>query len=620
MIVLMTIPTSSGLHESSKEARCAKSAATSSIKPKAYSYIRFSTPQQLTGDSLRRQLEHSEAWAIQQGLELDDTLRDLGVSAFKGKNKSEGALGRFIAEVKSGKVASGSTLIVESLDRLSREDVMTAFLQFSEILQHGISIVTLTDKQTYSKESVSTNPMHLFGSLMVMQRANEESQTKSFRLRESWKNRRKNAALKAAPMTPICPAWLKLKADKSGFELRADRAKLIKEIFELRKSGKGKLQIQRILNERKVVPWNLAKRKANRGNPRFWHFGYIGRILENRQVIGEFQAYRVVNGKRVPSGDPIPHYFPQAIEPELFYAVNGARKLVPGRPSKLEKNLFSGVAFCHCGAPIHHTDKGEYKYLVCSAAKAKAGCKYVSWTYHAFEISFLTWVQRPDVVGAISETNALKLATLETETEAANGKLLEIQSKLDALGSFAESGKAPATILDRMNGLEAEKVAVTKLRDEHALKLDKERESVRTSERDAEQLQDLAESVKDVSVRASLKHEIRKRVARIVIYPERAPQDSELRAKLVEQIQMLNDIGASGPVASSAGDLGRWPRTRLNVVNNPLYRVFFQNGKELTVIPDPKNPMGFLFCTPVLNVQAVAASREDEALWDQATG
>ena len=46
----------------------------------AYSYIRFSTPEQMKGDSLRRQLEASRKYAAEHDLVLDDTLRDLGKS------------------------------------------------------------------------------------------------------------------------------------------------------------------------------------------------------------------------------------------------------------------------------------------------------------------------------------------------------------------------------------------------------------------------------------------------------------------------------------------------------------------------------------------------------------
>ena len=51
-------------------------------RPKAYSYLRFSTPGQLEGDSLRRQTEAARAYAERHGLELSDlSYRDLGKSA-----------------------------------------------------------------------------------------------------------------------------------------------------------------------------------------------------------------------------------------------------------------------------------------------------------------------------------------------------------------------------------------------------------------------------------------------------------------------------------------------------------------------------------------------------------
>lgn len=39
------------------------------MKPRAYSYVRFSSPDQEKGDSLRRQVELSEQYAIKHGLD-----------------------------------------------------------------------------------------------------------------------------------------------------------------------------------------------------------------------------------------------------------------------------------------------------------------------------------------------------------------------------------------------------------------------------------------------------------------------------------------------------------------------------------------------------------------------
>jgi DNA invertase Pin-like site-specific DNA recombinase len=54
--------------------------------PKCYSYIRFSRPEQMRGDSLRRQTEAAEKWAAENGLVIDQSLTDLGLSAYRGLN------------------------------------------------------------------------------------------------------------------------------------------------------------------------------------------------------------------------------------------------------------------------------------------------------------------------------------------------------------------------------------------------------------------------------------------------------------------------------------------------------------------------------------------------------
>ena len=87
----------------------------------AYSYLKFSTPEQASGDSRRRQLAMAEKYATDNNLKLDRQLsfRDLGVSAFRGRNAKEGALRAFLEAIEHNLVPQGSVLLVESLDRLS---------------------------------------------------------------------------------------------------------------------------------------------------------------------------------------------------------------------------------------------------------------------------------------------------------------------------------------------------------------------------------------------------------------------------------------------------------------------------------------------------------------------
>ncbi|NDE98609.1 MAG: recombinase family protein [Verrucomicrobia bacterium] len=106
----------------------------------AISYVRFSTIEQLGGDSIRRQTEATEAYCKRNGLTLtnDYRLRDLGKSAFKGDHRSAtGALGILEKQVAEGKIPKGTVLIVENLDRLSREDIVSAQLMLLNLINRG---------------------------------------------------------------------------------------------------------------------------------------------------------------------------------------------------------------------------------------------------------------------------------------------------------------------------------------------------------------------------------------------------------------------------------------------------------------------------------------------------
>src|SRR5262245_28390478 len=112
---------------------------------KAYSYLRFSTPEQAQGHSFERQYKAAKDYASKHGLDLQDvSFQDLGVSAYRGSNVTEGALGQFIAAVDDGSVARGSYLLVENLDRLSRDRIMPALNRFSALLEKGVTVVTLS--------------------------------------------------------------------------------------------------------------------------------------------------------------------------------------------------------------------------------------------------------------------------------------------------------------------------------------------------------------------------------------------------------------------------------------------------------------------------------------------
>lgn len=158
--------------------------------PRAYSYVRMSTPEQRKGDSFRRQITASARYAEKRGLQLVEGVEgyeDIGVSAFKGKNVKSGALGRFLEAVRNGKIARGSYLLVESLDRVSRETPYDASATMRDIVDEGINVVDLSDSdRLYNSDVLREDTQSYMRMVLRFERAHDESKTKSERVKEAW--------------------------------------------------------------------------------------------------------------------------------------------------------------------------------------------------------------------------------------------------------------------------------------------------------------------------------------------------------------------------------------------------------------------------------------------------
>lgn len=390
-------------------------------KPLAYSYVRMSTDTQLKGNSLERQKEKSKEYAIRHDLQLVENFEDIGVSAFKGKNIKEGMLGDFISLIENKTVPAGSYLLIESLDRLSRENIFESIPLFIKILKSGIKIVTLIDEQVYGAQNADFKD--LLYPMVVLSRAHEESVAKSFRVGKAWANKRKN--IHQRKLTKVCPAWLKLNTDSNSFEVIPGRDDVVKRIFDLADSGYGSYSIGRILNNEGVFPFSE--------NSKGWHASYITRILNNRSVLGEFQPHKLVNGTAEPDGDIIPDYFPHLIDEEQFLRIKHARRkrLVEGagRKGPVYRNLFSRIAKCaYCASPMRFVHKGQPpkggQFLRCTNAERHFECSASGWRYDHFENVFLYFVHELDLV------ETLKRADEQSERYTLEQKLVSINENI----------------------------------------------------------------------------------------------------------------------------------------------------------------------------------------------
>ena len=376
---------------------------------KAYSYIRFSTPEQVKGDSLRRQTELSALYALEHNLDLDDTLKfyDPGVSAFNKSNLSNGGqLRAFLDAIDQRVVLPGSFLLVESLDRISRAEILDALEIFTGILNRGITIVTLADNMAYSKDKANRNFTDLIISITIMSRAHEESLTKSKRLKAAWDTKRKN--LNERKLTRRCPSWMKLNESRSAYELIPEKIAIIRQIIDQMMSGMGKGSIAKKFNQQGIHSIGIQNENQT------WYPSYITNIVSSRALIGEFQPMHVVKGKRVPAGDPISNYFPSAITDEEFAILQQLIKergqKSGGNRGKYFSNLFTGFVKCgYCGSTMTFINKGKgakshTRFLVCSKSKRGAGCYYLPWTYDEFEEAFILLAKGIDFEHFIKES------------------------------------------------------------------------------------------------------------------------------------------------------------------------------------------------------------------------
>lgn len=350
---------------------------------KAYSYIRYSSPQQAKGDSFRRQLATTQSFCEKNGYELDTELsvyQELGVSGFSGDQEN---LKRFINDCETGKVEKGSLLIVENLDRLSRQKINTAMRQFLHLLEY-VDIYTLQDNKKYSHtddQDGDNQLLDIMTSLIIMSRAYEESATKQKRLKESWNNRRANIETKK--LTSLIPHWLTLSKDKTKFHLKNDRVEIIKYIYEKCISGVGVTQLIRHLNG------NLDKYPTPTNKSKLWARTSVSRILTDKSVLGEYQPHigkhnGIGDKKRRPSGEPILDYYPQIINEDTYLKAQIARKSRFVGRGKLSNDHFSNLfrSFIKCGnceGKVEFVNKGNSptrggKYLTCASAKRGGEC------------------------------------------------------------------------------------------------------------------------------------------------------------------------------------------------------------------------------------------------------
>lgn len=597
---------------------------------KAYSYLRFSTPEQALGDSERRQVEKAEAWAAAKGIPLDKSYADRGKSGFKGTNRKKGALGEFLKEIKAHRIPRGSYLLVENLDRLSREHPIDSFSLLKEIISAGITIVVLKETPVeYSDVIVRKDRtgMKMVELSFELGRSSGESARKSDLGIDNWAEKRRLAAEENKPMTMMAPGWIKTittgegKRKERRYELDPDRAGLVREMFEWHKAGKGLRTIAKILNERKEPNWGRGDRIA-----KMWHKTYVLKILSNPAVLGHFQAHKYETipdpadpGEhiqiRVPVGDVLKNYYPPIFEtPEdvalALDVLNKVRARIKGptggRIESRVSNLFPGLLYGSLPEPnpstpdsdepgsrptaaiqCHYKSQGDGigQFIVADVVAANKArlqedhLKTERWPYLPVEYAILKTIEEINWTAVAGEARTPEQNAIAIRVSALEVKAAELQTQCDNIGLIIRQTPLPTLVRD-LAELESQKETI----EQEVTGLRKQLDFLEISRQGLISPLPIREAVYDPAnrdARLALRAELARRIRRILLTPK----------KLIgkRQRNRAHEVYSFGVMIEFINGVTRSIRIRTNPGAEPtISAVAFQPSKNLPL--PPTNP------------------------------
>ncbi len=400
-----------------------------SANPIAYSYLRFSSPAQAEGDSVRRQTTLRDAWLKRNpSVNLDKSLLiDQGVSGFTGANRKnqKHALAQFLDLVERGRVPVGSYLIVENLDRLTRETPVDAIPAVLGLIKAGVRVVQLAPSEMEYHAEMDQGALMMM--LWELSRGNSESKRKSGMCGEAWKEKKEAARASHAPYGKMCPAWLELDGDK--YRVKTDAATAVRRVFQLCADGVGTFGILAKLNEEGVKP-------IGRGDK--WERSYVKKLLNSVSVLGTYQPMK---GRkvRVAEGEPIAGYYPAIIPEQLWHKAHEAMKnrtKRTGRPAVKSNNPFSGLLRCaldDCPLHVSGTNGSDHKYLVSANSLQKVkGAAWVAFPLDVFRTAILNELAELKAADLFADPGAERLVELTNQLADVERRLASATARFEA--------------------------------------------------------------------------------------------------------------------------------------------------------------------------------------------
>lgn len=325
----------------------------------AYIYARFSSIEQAKGHSLERQLTGARSLIERNGwlYSPEREMVDEGRSAFHGTNRAEGsALFDFEQKVREGHFANGAVLVVESLDRLTRQGHEETYDLLRLFTRNGVTVATFQDGQIY-QTGQRLDLASIITVIVKGELSREEIEKRQQRILAVWDKKIQtiqDGDRKA--VTSMVPAWLAVDPDTKLMSIDPYRGALLNQIYDWYIEGRGMVWIVKELNRRDEPTWSMKNNRVSKG----WNSSSLHKMLTFRAVLGEYEPKARLRGQQVgeSKGFVIPDYYPQAISTHKFnqaQAVRAGRQRTGGKSTNTQNNLFVGMMRCgHCDGPAYH--------------------------------------------------------------------------------------------------------------------------------------------------------------------------------------------------------------------------------------------------------------------------
>ncbi len=424
----------------------------------ASSYLRFSSGKQEGGSTLARQQETLDRVLTHYRLVLDDSLIEKAMSASTGNHRKKGLLGGLLESVRRGEIARGTVLIVEAIDRLTREDFFDATDVVKDLIRGGIVLVT-GDMTVWNAETLNSPIIHKLIAEIQAAKAYTDRLSEMSSGAHSARRKRLQSISDDQELLPALngfpPGWI-IRVGKPPdvtYRLHSKHTATLQLIFEMCLEGHSVVQIASYLNERKIPSFD---------GKTIWRGARIGTLLNDEKVLGYYQPRKRDGDKRLPVGNRVKLY-PAAIDAEKWVLVrdqlSARRENLVGRKSHTVGNLFTHKIFCKsCGKSMRSIMSGRpsltnYKLVCSTAIDSKTCTDRMRYDIHHFE---------PRILEILTAHAAPKLSTTEDSRKFAADhaslkiEITELTASLDYFAQKAGSSQSARDQVDRLTDQIAE--------------------------------------------------------------------------------------------------------------------------------------------------------------------